>query len=441
MRSAEIEANKQQYLFEGLEGMLNPKHPLVRLAKRYPWDVLEEELSSYYSAKGRPAKRIRLMAGLLLLKQMYDLGDETIVEAWVQNPYYQYLCGEQEFRWNLPCDPTDLVHFRNRIGSSGVEKIFQHSVELHGDKSAEKVVHADTTVQEKNITFPTDVKLYRKVIVHCWRIVDKEGIVLRQRYTRIVRSLLLQQRNRNHAKNYKAAMRAQRKLKTIAGRLMREIMRKMCDERMKEYAESLGVCMRILQQKKNDTNKIYSLHEPAVYCVSKGKERKSYEFGCKVSILKTEKSGVIVGAMSFAANAYDGHTLEPALTQYKKLFATEPQEVVVDRGYKGKSQINQTRVSTPKPLPAGTSYQQAMRIRKKFRRRAGIEPVIGHLKEDCRLGRNYLKGIKGDMINVLLAAAAYNLRKWMRELRNFLSTFIQLILNMTIAQKPQLSCG
>jgi IS5 family transposase len=249
---------------------------------------------------------------------------------------------------------------------------------------------------------------------------------------------LLQQRNRNHAKNYKAALRAERKLKTIAGRLIREIQRKVSEGRIKEYTKKLDVCAHILRQQKKDSNKIYSLHEPDVYCVSKGKERKSYEFGCKVSILKTQKSGIIVGAMSFATNEYDGHTLEPALTQYKKLFDAEPNEVVADRGYKGKSQINNTKVSIPKPVRAGTSYRETMLIRKKFRRRAGIEPVIGHLKEDCGVGRNYLKGIIGDMVNVLLAAAAYNLRKWMRELKNFLSEFLQSFLSLIAGQELKL---
>jgi len=429
MKSEGPRRDQQQFLFQGLEGMLNPQHPLFKLANTYPWAKLEADFAQYYSEMGRPAKTVRRMCALLLLKQMYGLGDETIVEEWIQNPYYQYFSGETEFQWEFPCDPSDLVHFRKRIGEEGVKKVFAYSVAIHGKAAQEAVVIADTTVQEKNITFPTDVKLYRRIVEHCWRIADREGIILRQRYSRKVKEWMYAQRFRNQAKNYRKALKAQRKLKTIAGRLTRDVSRKLPARRKSLYASELEICFAILRQKKSDTDKIYSVHEPDVYCMSKGKEHKKYEFGNKVSFLKTQKSGIIVGALSLAKNDYDGHTLKPALAQYAELYERNPAEVIADRGYKGKKKIGETIISIPRPRDRKEmSYYKLEKIRKKFRSRSAIEPVIGHVKSDCGLGRNYLKGVIGDTINALLAAAAFNLRKWLRKARALFASFCWALL-------------
>ncbi len=206
-----------------LVDQLNPKNPLYRLAERIPWDVIEQEFAGLYSNKGRPAQPIRLMVGLLTLKQLRNLSDEAVVERWVENGYYQFFCGEVFFQWEMPCHPTDLVYFRRRIGSEGIEKIFQASIELHGAKAMEAEVLIDTTVQEKNITFPTDSKIYKKIAAHCVGIAEKEGVKLRQTYRRVIKGLIKDQRFRKHPKNRKKAIRATRKLKTIAGRLVRDL--------------------------------------------------------------------------------------------------------------------------------------------------------------------------------------------------------------------------
>ena len=423
MQGSSPERTQQTFLYQTLSELLNPKHPLYLLAGEYPWESVEEEFGEYYSETGRPAKPVRLMISLLLLKQMYNLGDETVVEEWIQNPYYQYFSGETTFQWQFPCEPSDLVHFRKRIGESGVKKLFEYSVRLHGKSGQEKTIVADTTVQEKNITYPTDVKLYRKVVLACWRIADKEVITLRQRYSRTIRKLFLLQRFRHHPKNYKKSLRAEKKLKTIAGRLHREIGRKVSPERLKEYEYQLSICSKILSQKRTDTDKLYSLHAPEAYCMSKGKEHKQYEFGSKVSLLKTKTHNIIVGALSFAKNDYDGHTLVPALQQYKDIFGFEPSEVIADRGYRGKSTIGATTITIPKPGSRAMTVSQKRAIRKKFRRRAAIEPSIGHLKSDVGLDRNYLKGTIGDTLNVMLAATAHNLRQWLRKAKGLFASF------------------
>jgi len=404
----------QRDLFHNLEDILNPSEPLYKLSKKINWKELEEYFSSYYSHTGRPSKPVRLMIALLLLKQMYNLGDETVVSQWVHNPYWQYFSGYTTFQWNFPLEPSDLVHFRKRIGQDGLEKIFKATIEVHGKLSREKEVVIDTTVQEKNITYPTDVKLHKKIIDKSVKIAEKEGIKLRQSYKRISKQLLIDQRGINNPKGKKKARKSARKLKTIAGRLTRELKRKLSKESILKYEEELKIFEKVLSQKKEDKDKIYSLHEPSVYCMSKGKAHKKYEFGSKVSIVLTKNSGIAIGGYNFEKNIYDGHTLPPVLEQVERLTGKQPKAAIVDRGYKGVKHVGETEIIKPNRSNKKSSPYEKRKARKRFKRRAAIEPVIGHLKEDHRLRRNYLKGSFGDMANVLLSLSAYNLAKWMR---------------------------
>ena len=146
------EGEQRDLFLANLEDLVDPRHRLSMLAKEIDWAGIEEGYAPLYSKVGCPAKPVRLMVGLLILKQVYHLADETVVEEWVSNPYFQYFCGEKEFQWEFPCDPSDLVHFRHRIGKEGVEKILAASIRIHGRKVLEEAVSIDTTVQEKNIT-------------------------------------------------------------------------------------------------------------------------------------------------------------------------------------------------------------------------------------------------------------------------------------------------
>ena len=408
------------FISPDLMDQLNPKHELVILSNTIPWDYLEEELSGFYHKRmGRPAKPVRLMVGLMILKQMENLSDERIVEAWVRDPYMQYFCGETQFQWYYPCDPTDLTYFRKRIGEEGVQKVLEVSILLHGKKALEKEVLIDTTVQEKNITFPTDSKLHCKIIENCRKIAQDESIPLRRSYTRTVKRLLLDLRFANHPKNRKRANKAQRQLKTIAGRLVRELFRKLPQEILELYKDSLERFETVLNQQKKSKNKIYSLHEPDVYCISKGKEHKKYEFGSKASLVSTRDSGIIVGALGFKNNVYDGHTLNRVLNQVTELRGERPEIGLCDRGYRGRTRVNGTLIMVPKPAPKRATDYEKRKNRKRFRRRASIEPIIGHLKSDHRLARNYLKGFVGDSINLMMAAAAFNFKKLLRLLAYF----------------------
>ena len=189
---------------------INLEHPLVILANRIPWKDLEQDFSGLYSHTGTPSKPIRLMVGLLILKQIYNLGDEPLMEEWVRDPYFQNFCGEGEFQWKPPCDPSDLVHFRKRIGEEGATKIFKLSVQMQGKDLKSNDVVVDTTAQEKNITYPVDSKQYRKIIDKCNSIAKREGIQLRQSYKRTVKALLLDLRFAHHPKRKRLAIRAQK---------------------------------------------------------------------------------------------------------------------------------------------------------------------------------------------------------------------------------------
>lgn len=410
-----------------LADQLNPRHPLYQLAKRIEWEVFEKEFAPLYSHTGRRAHPVRLMVGLLILKQLYNLSDESVIERWLENVYYQHFCGETCFQWEFPCHPTDLVYFRKRIGEKGIEKILEVSIALHGDKAQEREVLIDTTVQEKNITFPTDTKLYKKIATKCADIADMEEVKLRQSYRWTVKKLMLAQRFRNHPKNYKKARKAERKLKTIAGRLIRDLERKLPLDKINEYEELFALFRRVLDQTKSSSNKVYSLHEPQVYCVGKGKEHKKYEFGAKGSIAVTKESGIIVGAVSHPQNVHDSRTLVDVISQISELRNLCPEVAICDRGYRGKSKVGDTRILIPKPPGKRSTPYQKQKARKRFRRRAGIEPIIGHLKSDYRLLRNYLSGSVGDSVNLMMAAAAFNFNKWLRGAKEFIWLLFRLI--------------
>lgn len=396
--------------FSTFEEWLNHKHPLYIIANQIQWQRFEEAFSKHYCAdNGAPAKPIRLMTGLLILKHLRNISDESVVEQWAENAYYQYFCGEHCFAAKEPCVPTELVEFRKRIGEKGVELIFQESIRINGKDAQEKEATTDTTVQEKNITFPTDSKLHKKIINKCKKIAEQENIELRQSYTFILKKLFLDQRFRNHPKNKSKARKADRKVKIIAGRLVRELDRKLSPLSLALNHSSLEIFKKILSQEKHTPHKIYSIHEPHVQCIAKGKDHKKYEFGSKVSIMTTKTTGVIIGALNIPVNDYDAHTLEPALEQQQLLTGQILKNNFVDRGYRGLKQVRGTNIILPNPNPKN-NYQKE-KLRKGFRRRAAIEPRIGHLKNDHRLSRNFYKGIFGDNINVMMAAAGMNFKR------------------------------
>ena len=398
----------QLSFYSTFEEQLSHRHPLYILANQIQWNVFEQSFSKLYSEEGRPAKPIRLMVSLLMLKHIRNLSDEGVVEQWFENIYYQYFSGEKAYACGAPCGASELVHFRNRIGEAGIELILKESIRVNGKDGHEQEAATDTTVQEKNITYPTDSKLHRKIIKKCLAIAVDQGIGLRQSYTRTVKKLLLEQRVRHHPKNKGRARKADRKMKTIAGRLVRELGRKLTPGL---YQDTLELFKKVLAQKKADSNKIYSLHEPHTQCMTKGKEHKKFEFGSKVSIITTKTTGVIIGALNIEKNVHDSKTLGPAIEQQQRLTSTILKNNFVDRGYRGVKEVLGTNIIIPDKADKQRTPYEKKKMRSGFRRRAAIEPKIGHLKQDHRLGRNFYKGIKGDNINVMLAEAGMNFKR------------------------------
>jgi len=426
---------------------IDHEHELVLLSEKIDWNYFEKEFSPLYSKVGNTSHPIRFMMGCLLLKHLYNLGDETLEKAWIMNPYMQHFCGRVFFEHEFPCDPSNFVHFRKRIGEKGIEKIFAYSVRMHDAKTnTSNFVLSDTTVQENNTSFPTDAKLCKKVIDYCNKIAGNEGIKQRQRYTKVSKQMVRNTYNGKHPKRAKAARKSQRQLKTIAMRLIRELQRNFNSEQQEFYKDLMTLYTKVVTQKRNDADKIYSIHKPFTRCIAKGKAHSQYEFGNKVGLITTANKGkkIILGIKAFLQTPYDGHTIEPLLEQMETGGQKLPKELLYDRGGRGKSEIKGVKISIPStPRKKDTAYHKQTK-RKKFRTRAAIEPIIGHLKTDFRLAKNYFMGETGPQINALLAATAWNMKKMMELLKQkiiFLFYKIQIMLFSNPVFKNKLNSG
>ena len=419
----------QNQLFQSrLDQQLNLRHPLCLLAEQIEWSYFDEQFGALYTeGVGRPGVPTRLMVGLHYLKHTFNESDESVVEKWVENPYWQYFCGYEYFQHNFPCHPTSLVKWRQRMKSDGIEKMLKEivsSAQRSGALNTKDIdkVNIDTTVQEKAIAFPTDARLYQKAREALVREAQKANIELRQSYKRVGKKALFNQVVFARNRQIKKAIKETKKLKNYLGRVLRDIERKLQDPPPK-FKELLINARQIYQQKKNDSPKLYSIHAPEVECIAKGKAHKKYEFGCKTSIATTSKSNWIVGIQAFHNNPYDGATLKPAINQVQQLTGIRPKEAVVDRGYRGKHYH-------PPDVKIHITGQRKTSgaLKKLLQRRNAIEPVISHDKHDHGLCPNHLKGKEGDRINAVLSGCGYNMRKLLRAfsyaLQNWLSVLV-----------------
>lgn len=421
MRPQEPENSSDNDLFRSrLDNLLDQRHELYRLAELIDWSEFDRSFGELYCPdNGSPAKATRLMVGLHYLKHVFGLSDEAVVNRWVENPYWQFFCGEAYFQHRLPIDPSSMTRFRQRIGETGCEKILAETVST-GLKSKSikpadlKRVTVDTTVQEKAVSFPTDSKLLNRSRERLVKLAKRHGIRLRQSYARKGPEALLRNNRYGHARQLRRMRGQTRKLRTYLGRVVRDIERKLPGQPGEALREELAMAKRLLNQQKHDKGKLYSLHAPEVECLSKGKSHKRYEFGVKASIAVTNKSNFVIGGMALPGNPYDGHTLVTALSQVRRITNRQIDEVFVDRGYRGHSESESTVYISGQKRGIKTA-----RLKRSLKRRQAIEPVIGHLKSDGLLGRNYLKGRTGDQINVMLSCAGHNLRLILRRLKIF----------------------
>ena len=409
MRPKKPKNQPQDQLFQiRLDVICDSANSLAKLADQIDWDSLDEQFASLYSAEGRPAIATRMMVGLTLLQSLYSLSEDDVVNRWPENPYWQYLCGETFFQHQSPIARSGLSKWRKRISSQGMETLLQQTLVVAlavgaVKSSSLKRVSVDTTVQPKAITHPTDSKLLNRSREHLVGLAKKEGILLRQSYRHKGPRAALKTGRYAHAKQFKRMQKSIKTLKTYLGRVVRDIQRK-TNIITPELKDALTQAKRLLKQQRNDSHKLYSLHEPYVSCISKGKAHKKYEFGNKVSVCVTNKENFIIGTQGLEGNPYDGHTLKGALEQVTKLTGTRPERCYVDRGYRGHG-ITDTAV-----FLSGQRRNVTPTIKKELKRRSAIEAVIGHEKTEGRLGWNQLRGLLGDKVNALMAAIGYNLR-------------------------------
>src|SRR5207344_2529520 len=365
---------------------------------------------------------------------MHNLSDEALCDRWVENPYFQYFCGEVVFRHEPPFDRSSLTRWRQRLGEEPMAALLQESLAVAHrtgaieTKDLERVV-VDTTVQEKAVAHPTDARLNHRAIQKLVELSKREGVELRQSYRRVAKRAAIMVGRYTHAHQFTRARRELKFLRTRLGRIIRDIRRKIEGNTALEdrFGPLLDLALRVRHQEQRQRGpKVYSLHAPEVECIGRGKARAPYEFGCKVSIatpVTAPKGGqFVLHAKALHGNPFDGHTLGPVVADMEKLTGVEARRIHVDKGYRGHNHPHRFRVWI-----SGQVRRVTKVIRREMRRRAAVEPVIGHLKDDHRMRRNYLKGRDGDRINAVLAAAGYNfslLLRWYEELLRVLLLII-----------------
>lgn len=432
MKPQKNKENPQIELFKTeLNRIVNLKHPLAKLRKQIDWKTFEIKFEDEFSDEGRPAIETQLMVSLHYLKYTYDLSDEETVARWVENPYWQYFSGRQYFEHKVPIDSSSMTRWRKRIGKEGAEELLGQTIrtavkQKYLKRTQCKKVLVDTTVQTKAIRFPTDARLYDRMRESLVKTAQKEEVELRQSYVHVGKKALRRQQNYGHARQMRRAKKETRRLRTYLGRVIRDIERKI-KEPSQKLKEQLAVAKQLMEQKRNSKNKIYSIHEPHVECIAKGKVHQRYEFGCKVGFVVSAKGNWILGAQAFTGNPYDGHTLKTSLEQAQRLTPMKIEQAVCDLGYRGHG-IKDTKISI---VPRNKKKASKV-IRNLWRRRNAIEPIIGHSKSDHRLNRNQLVGKQGDQFNAIFSACGFNIKKLLRAFWHWIENAINSVFEINL---------
>lgn len=440
----QIDDGSEDLFRSRLENIINPRHELVRLGKAIDWKRFDEAFGELYQERGgRPALPTRLMTGLHILKYMYGLSDPEVCARWIDSPYYQQFCGEIYFQHEAPFDRSSMTRWRQRLGEEKLNELIKESLATAHRTGALRIddvkrVTVDTTVQPKNVAFPTDAKLLYTEIVRLCRLCRKHGVKLRQSYIRVGKRALIMAQRYAHAKQFRRHKREVKFLRTRLGRVIRDIRRKIKGEAALEeaFADELSMAVDLRHQKPRQRGrKIYSLHAPETECIGKGKAKQPYEFGCKVSIATTNGRApggmFVLHAKAFHGNPYDGHTLQTVIEEMTAWIGTEPERGYVDKGYVGHDALEPLRI-----FRSGQKRGVHGSIKRELRRRSAVEPIIGHVKNEHRMGRNYLKGREGDRINAVLAAAGYNFKRVAAWLKALLRRILAGLIAVSLPEAP-----
>ena len=420
-----------------LDAMIDPQHPLVRLAALIDWQRFADAFGPlYHDAVGRPGLAVRLMVGLHMIKHMDGLSDDAVCARYLDSPYVQHFCGEAHFQHSLPLDRSSMTRWRKRVGPERLELLLAETLAAAQRAGAVAPKHfervtIDTTVQPKAVTHPTDSKLLGRGVEILVRLARKHGLRLRQSFLRLASRARHAVARLIHRGRHREAERVVRRMRSWLGRLARDITRKIANnaDAGVAFSKPLGLVMRLLAQRREDRgrDKLYSLHAPEVECIGKGKAQARYEFGYKVSIAVTNALApggqFVVGARTLPGNPFDGHTLAAQIAQTERLTGVAVARAYVDRGYRGHD-ADKARVFIARQKRGLTPT-----IRRELRRRSAIEPVIGHGKSDGHLGRNFLLGAEGDAINAMLSAAGHNLRLLRRWLARLFAALIRMLVD------------
>lgn len=413
--------------------LVDNNHPLVKLGGRINWAAFEEHLApTYHDKTGAPGIDTRLMVALHYLKYQHDLSDGAVVAGWVENPYWQHFSERQFFEHEFPIDPSSMTRWRKRLGEAGGEAMLKATIETGvamGLIRPAQIAHVnvDTTVQTKEVRYPTDARLYDRARERLVKEARRSGLSIKQSYERVGRRLVMMSGRYAHTRQMKRSKACMRKLRTNLGRVIREIERQGAPESLRAL---LDTSKRIHAQKRGDTKKIYSVHEPEVACIAKGKAGRKYEFGQKVSIATTSQGSWLLGALCMSDNPYDGHTLKAQMEQVERLYIKKEQlkTIHVDMGYRGHDYTGSAEVLVDRRGQGSIPK----RVWRWMKRCAAVEPIIGHLRNDYRLERNRLKGRLGDALNALFSAAAMNFKK----LLSFFGASLLRLLSALLSARP-----
>lgn len=410
---------------KSIAGFADMEHELIVLSENIDWAKIERTLEGHYCMYGRKAIATRLLVGLQMLRYIYDLSDEAVCALWVENPYFQYFCGEKQFKHKLPMDRSSMTRWRKRIGDEKMVELLIESLETAKrvgalkDKDMERIV-VDTTVQEKAVDHPSEVKLAYDAIVDLGREAKKAGLLLKQNYRFVAKELLIKASGYAHARQFNRLETTTKRMKNILVKVKQRIDNTATKLGWQEIPATLNEKIvradKVLLQSKETKDKLLVWYAPEVECIGKGKARTPFEFGCKVSVVtnvnRSKAGHFILSSRSLHGRPYDGHTLSSSIFDMQRITGVEAKRIYVDKGYKGHDYEDKARV-----FISGQKRGVHGQIKRELRRRSSIEPIIGHAKSSHQLDRHRLKGELGDRMNAIGAAIGFNLRQVLNFLR------------------------